>query len=115
MIQAVTKREKLQEYVRYSVHVTGHSGSGAEAGTDIICSAASMVFQLYWQCAQEMLVKYKGCSFEGSIDPGDSWGTLTVPVTKKGIWTADCLMYGVRTGFDMLEGTYPENVHHEMK
>lgn len=96
---------------KHTLTIKGHAGY-AEAGEDIICASASMIF--YNLCA--MLRQYPDEAFSMPLD-------MKMAKGKNGVTTVKCtpskayeslidhdFLYAL-TGFQTLSGNYPENVN----
>lgn len=91
---------------RIRLEVKGHAGQ-AERGQDIVCSAVSILIYTVAQIVR--LMEAEGSCTEPPTVKLDS-GDTTIDATSHDFKTLERMLFFAKTGFSLLQATYPEYV-----
>jgi len=93
----------------YRVDISGHSGYSAY-GSDIVCSAISMLFAAAGQQLWEYDRENSFLRYECMLNAGEGHIEATVNPEKENGAKVEAVFEMLKTGMEMIAEIYPENV-----
>lgn len=96
-------------YKNFRVDISGHSGYSVY-GSDIVCSAISMLFAAAGQQLWEYDREHSFIKYECTLNAGEGHIEAVVNPEKETSSKVEAVFEMLKTGMEMIAEIYPENV-----